>query len=230
MTNGILKKIHAIQSEIVVEKTGYNEKHEFTYFKEEDVLNAVKKLLNQHGVVVRKKMLRYEHSAFYDNNGRYRPRANADVQFTFVDIEDGSEFPVEVSAEGSGTGDDVSSRKLATQARKIAYLDTFQITEQNDRYDGDSHGEQEPVNNSAPVEEPEVGPSLNELQAAVGRFVNGYEDEDGKHPATHTGPQVNAIGTRIAKTLKVDPKPAVWRKDINVLAGVVEAMTKGEVE
>lgn len=230
MSNGILKKIHDIQKEIVVEKTGYNEKHEFSYYKEEDVLNAVKALLNKFGVIVRKKMLRYEHNAFYDSNGRYRPRANADVQFTFIDIEDGSEFPVEVSAEGSGTGDDVSSRKLATQARKIAYLDTFQITEQNDRFDGDSQGEQEPVNNSIPVPEPEVGPSLNELQAEIGKFVNGYEDEDGKHDATHTGPQVNALGTRHAKALKVDVKPAVWRKDINVLAAVVKSLHAGETE
>ena len=228
---GILSKIHSIQSEIVVEKTGWNEKHEFSYYKEEDVLNAVKALLNKYKVVVRKKMLRYEHSAFYDNNGRYRPRANADVQFTFVDIEDGSEFPVEVSAEGSGTGDDVSSRKLATQARKIAYLDTFQITEQNDRFDGDSQGEQEPVNNAVQAPEPEVGPSLNELQAEIGKFVNGYEDEDGKkHPSTHTGAQVNALGTRHAKELKVDEKPTVWRKDINALAKIVESLGKGEVE
>lgn len=226
----INQKILKIQQEVEVEKTGYNEKHEFSYYKEEDVLMGVKKLMNQLGVIVRKKMLRFEHTAFYDNNGRYRPRANADVEFTFIDVEDGTEFVVSVSAEGSGTGDDVSSRKLATQARKIALLDTFLITEENPRFDGDSQGEQEPVNNAVQAPEPEVGPSLNELQAEVGKFVNGYEDEDGKHDPTHTGAQVNALGTRHAKALKVDPKPTVWRKDINVLAAVVKSLHAGETE
>lgn len=226
----INQKILTIQQRVEIEKTGYNDKHEFSYYKEEDVLMGVKALMNELGVIVRKKMLRYEHNAFYDNNGRYRPRANADVEFTFIDVEDGTEFVVSVSAEGSGTGDDVSSRKLATQARKIALLDTFLITEENPRFDGDSQGEQEPVNNSVPAPEPEVGPSLNELQAEIGKFVNGYEDEDGKHPATHTGAQVNALGKRHAAELKVSDDQKVWRKDINVLAAVVQSLHKGEME
>lgn len=226
----INQKILDIRQHIKVEKTGYNEKHEFSYFKESDVLAAARDEMNRVGVVVRSRVLRSEHVAFYDNNGRYRPRVNGELEFVFVDAEDGSEFLTTVVAEGSGVGDDVSSRKLATQARKIAYLTVFDITEDNDRFDGDSQGEQEPANMIAPVEEPEVGPSLADLTTRIGKYVSGWEDEDGKHEGSVTGAQVTALGTKFAEQLKVDTTPRVWRKDINVLLEVVKAIEKGEVE
>lgn len=226
----INQKMLDIRQRIKVEKTGWNEKHEFAYFKESDVLTAARDEMNRVGVIPRTRVIRYEHNAFYDNNGRYRPRANADVEVAFIDVEDGTEFVTVVAAEGSGTGDDVSSRKLATQARKIAYLTAFDITEDNDRFDGDASEDQEPVNNSAPVEEPEVGPSLADLTAKIGKYVGGWEDEDGKHEALVTGSQVNALGTKFAKELNVSETPRVWRKDITVLAKVAESIEKGEVE
>ena len=220
----ILEKIHNIQNTLEVEKTGYNERHEFAFYKEEDVLNAVKAKMNELGVIVKGSSVRYEHIAFYDSNGRYRPRANGDIEFTFIDIEDGSEYSMVVNCEGSATGDDVSTRKMWTQARKIALLTAFSITEDNPKFDGDAQGEQEPVNNaSKPDEQPEVGPSANELVGEIGQFVNGEN-------AAYTGQQVNALGTKFAEKLNVSTDPKVWRKDVNVLHEVVKALRAGEVE
>lgn len=216
----INQKVLAIQQGIQVEKGGFNEKHGFAYFREEDVVNAVKAELNERSIIVRYETLDYKHEGFYDSNGRYRPRANATVRFTFIDVEDDSEFSVVVAAEGSGTGDDVSSRKLATMARKIAFLQVFQIGETNERYDSDSQPEQEPINNSTPAERPL---NASELKAKVGDIVR-----DADNPVT--GAIVNTIGSRIAKEKGLDETPAAWMKSEVVLTALLEAVKRGEVE
>ena len=214
----IIEKILNIQQTIQVEKLGVNEKHGFTYFREEDIVNAVRDQLNQHGIIVQKEMASYDHVGIYDTNGRYRPRASGTVKFTFISVDDGSEFEVSVGAEGSGTGDDVSSRKLATQARKIASLDTFQIGESNDRYDSDSQGEQEPINMTPP---PAPQATVAGLMDEIGKLVNDKVTD---------GPTVNTVGSRIAKELGIDPTPKAWRRDSRVLEPLIAAIVAGEVE
>lgn len=216
----INKKILAIQQEVQVEKTGFNEKHGFTYFREEDVVNAVKLEMNKRDIIVKYEALSHNHEAFYDSNGRYRPRASGEIKFTFVDTEDESELSIIVGAEGSGTGDDVSSRKLATQARKIAFLQLFQIGETNERYDSDSQPEQEPVNMTTPAAD--AGGDMNVLTSTIGDLIRGDNAID--------APMVKAVGTRIAAELGVSLDQKEWKSNVDVLAALVKALKNGEVE
>ena len=215
----IFEKILEIQKTIQVEKTGINEKHGFMFFREEDVTNAVKAEMNKHGIIVRYEIETYNHEAFYDAHGRYRPRASGVVRFTFISVEDGSEMTISVGAEGSGTGDDVSSRKFSTQARKIAFLQAFQIGEANDRFDSDGSDEQPAVNMTEPVD-PSAG--LNDLTAKVGEMIRDESPVD--------GPMVNAVGTRLAAELGASADQKEWKRDVRVMAALVKALENGEAE
>ena len=57
---GINAKILSIQQEVNVEKTGFDERQEYYYFKADDVLDAVRKQLNAKGIVTRSRILRWE--------------------------------------------------------------------------------------------------------------------------------------------------------------------------
>ena len=126
---------------------------------------------------------------------------------------------ISVGAEGSGTGDDVSSRKFSTQARKIAFLQAFQIGEANDRFDSDSSDEQPAVNMAEPVD-PSAG--LNDLTAKVGEMIRDESPVD--------GPMVNAVGTRLAAELGVSGDQKEWKRDVRVMAALVKALENGEAE
>ena len=187
---GINAKILSIQQEVNVEKTGFDERQEYYYFKADDVLNAVRKQLNAKGIVTRSRILRWEQENFYDTNGRGRPRTTAEVEVVYVDAESGEEFVTSALATGSDVGGDKGPRKLATQAKKISLLDTFLIGENSDRFDSDNDPEQPAVNMTEPVD-PSAG--LNDLTAKVGEMIRDESPVD--------GPMVNAVGTRLAAEL-----------------------------
>lgn len=218
----VLEKILSIQSEIEVAKTGYDERHGYTYYKAEDTLNAVRNAMSQHKLIVRPRVKEMLHDAFYDNTGRYRPHAYAVIEYTFIDTEDGSEHTVEVIAEGSSVGDDKSSRKLFTQAQKIAFLQTFLISEDNESFDSDGKPEMEPVN-VAPVEDKKAdAASIAELTNAIGELVRGGAVDS----AT-----VTKVGQRISdEVLGAGKKATEWKKDTRVLEQLVKALKNGDVE
>jgi hypothetical protein len=179
--------------------------------------------MSKHGIIARPSVKEMTHEAFYDNNGRYRPRAYAVIEYTFIDTEDGSEYPVEVIAEGSDTGSDKSSRKLFTQAQKIAFLQTFLISENNDSFDSDGKPELEPVNVATPKQEKKAeAESVAELTAAIGELVR-----EGKVDASI----VNRVGQRVSDAiLGAGKKPTEWKKDARVLEKLVAEIKKGEIE
>ena len=216
---GINAKILSIQQEVNVEKTGFNERQEYYYFKADDVLNAVRKQLNAKGIVTRSRILRWEQENFYDTNGRGRPRTTAEVEVVYVDAESGEEFVTSALATGSDVGGDKGPRKLATQAKKISLLDTFLIGENSDRFDSDSDPEQPAVNMTEPVD-PSAG--LNDLTAKVGEMIRDESPVD--------GPMVNAVGTRLAAELGVSGDQKEWKRDVRVMAALVKALENGEAE
>lgn len=218
---GINVKILEIQKTVEVEKTGWDDRNEYAYFKADDVLNAIRAKLNELGIITRSRILKWEQENFYDSNGRGRPRTTAEVEVVYIDVETGEEYPTSVIATGSDIGGDKGPRKVATQAKKISLIDTFLITEESGKFDSDNDPEQEPANMQAPVEQPEAGPSLPELTAEIGDLINS---------GTTDGPTVGKIGNRIAKELGVAEDQKVWRRDINVIAGVHKAILAGEVE
>lgn len=216
---GINAKILSIQQEVNVEKTGFDERQEYYYFKADDVLNAVRKQLNAKGIVTRSRILRWEQENFYDTNGRGRPRTTAEVEVVYVDAESGEEFVTSALATGSDIGGDKGPRKLATQAKKISLLDTFLIGENSDRFDSDSDPEQPAVNMTEPVD-PSAG--LNDLTAKVGEMIRDESPVD--------GPMVNAVGTRLAAELGVSGDQKEWKRDVRVMAALVKALENGEAE
>lgn len=216
---GINAKILSIQQEVNVEKTGFDERQEYYYFKADDVLNAVRKQLNAKGIVTRSRILRWEQENFYDTNGRGRPRTTAEVEVVYVDAESGEEFVTSALATGSDVGGDKGPRKLATQAKKISLLDTFLIGENSDRFDSDNDPEQPAVNMTEPVD-PSAG--LNDLTAKVGEMIRDESPVD--------GPMVNAVGTRLAAELGVSADQKEWKRDVRVMAALVKALENGEAE
>ena len=216
---GINAKILSIQQEVNVEKTGFDERQEYYYFRADDVLNAVRKQLNAKGIVTRSRILRWEQENFYDTNGRGRPRTTAEVEVVYVDAESGEEFVTNALATGSDVGGDKGPRKLATQAKKISLLDTFLIGENSDRFDSDSDPEQPAVNMTEPVD-PSAG--LNDLTAKVGEMIRDESPVD--------GPMVNAVGTRLAAELGVSGDQKEWKRDVRVMAALVKALENGEAE
>ena len=216
---GINAKILSIQQEVNVEKTGFDERQEYYYFKADDVLNAVRKQLNAKGIVTRSRILRWEQENFYDTNGRGRPRTTAEVEVVYVDAESGEEFVTSALATGSDVGGDKGPRKLATQAKKISLLDTFLIGENSDRFDSDSDPEQPAVHMTEPVD-PSAG--LNDLTAKVGEMIRDESPVD--------GPMVNAVGTRLAAELGVSGDQKEWKRDVRVMAALVKALENGEAE
>jgi len=219
----ILKKILEIQSTIEVEKTGYDERHGYSYFTASDTLDAVRNAMSQQGVIVRPRVKEWTHEAFYDNTGRYRPRVASIIEFAFIDVDDATEHVIEVFAEGTDTGGDKGSRKAFTQAQKIAFLQTFLISENNDSFDSDGKPELEPVNNSEKVAETKVAAaSIAELTNAIGELVRS---------GTVEAPTVTKVGQRISDSVFGEKKtPTAWKKDARVLEQLVTALKNGEVE
>lgn len=219
----IHKKILEIQSTIEVQKTGYDERHGYSYYKAEDTLNAVRDAMSQHGIIARPRVKDMYHEASIDSTGRYRPHAWAVIEYIFMDVEDGSEHSVEVIAEGSSVGDDKSSRKLFTQAQKIAFLQTFLISEDNSSFDSDNDKEMEPIPAAKPVQEKiEAAASVADLTAQIGELVKS---------GTIEASTVNKVGQRISdKVLGEGVSATAWRKDSRVLQELAQALKNGEVE
>ena len=218
----IHKKILEIQSTIEVQKTGYDERHGYSYYKAEDTLNAVRNELSRRGIIVRPRVKEWLHEGFYDSNGRYRPRVASVAEFTFIDTDDDSEFTVEVFGEGTDTGSDKGSRKAWTQMQKIAFLQTFLISEDNESYDSDGKPEMEPVNVKPVEEKIEAAASVADLTAQIGELVKS---------GTIEASVVNKVGQRISdKVLGEGVSATAWRKDARVLQELAKALKNGEVE
>lgn len=213
MSNGILKKILAIQSTLAVEKTGYDERQDYQYYRAEDVATAVRNAMSQQGIIHRTEILETREDNKWDQNGRNRPRISFNARVIFVDTEDGSEFATEVVATGSDTGGDKGTRKAQVQAFKIAAVDVFIITEEQGRFDSDGDKESEPINvNETPQE---IKATIQELVSEVAAIT-----KDESNPVD--GKAVGEIGARIAGELGIGTKSVVWKKDARVMEPLLE--------
>lgn len=215
------EKILRIQQELVVEKSGYDERNEYYYYRAEDVAKAVRNKMNEVGLIHRTEITEWAEDNKWDSSGRNRPRVTFKAAVIFVDPEDNSTFATEVIATGSDTGGDKSTRKAQVQAFKIAAIDLFVITEEQEKFDSDGDPESEPISTAEPVEDEETVKSVTKEISAI---VN---DED--NPIT--GQNVGAIGKRIAQEVHGKEIPAAtWKKDLQVIKAVLKAIQNGEVE
>lgn len=218
----ILEKIQKVRSELVVEKTGWDDKNEYAYWKADDVAAGVRAATVGAGIVHRTEILNIDIDNFWDTNGRNRPRVTAHVRVVFIDAEDGSEMPTEVLATGSDVGGDKSTRKLMVQAFKEACIDVFTIAEGMSGMDSDSYAEAEPIKSEQPAEpksrsSKEIGQELTDL-------INDPEFEH------ITGPVAMQVGQKVSdEVLGEGKKPAEWKKDARVLVELIDRLKKGEV-
>lgn len=217
----INEKILNIQRSLEVEKTGFDIRNEYAYFKADDVANAVRGALNNHGIIHRTKITDLREDNFYDPNGRNRPRVTFQATITFVDVEDGSEFSTDVVATGMDTGGDKATRKAAVQAFKIACIDLFIITEEFGKFDSDGDKEAEPVATEPTKRQKDESAAevYNQITAIV---------QDPTNPVD--GATAGKMGNRIAKEQGVEEKMAKWKQEIGVVTELLAAIKRGDVE
>lgn len=218
-TPGILKKMLKIQQDLVVTKTGYDERNDFWYWKADDVAAAVRKVMNDVGVIHRAEVLEANDTSHIDKNGRERRRLTTTSRIIFIDPEDGSEFPHDVVATGSDVGGDKDARKVAIQAFKIAAVDLFIVAEGMEKLDSDGDPEAEPIDMSVATETKveEKRRNIRELD----QFVAGVTKDES---IPITGAMVAAAANAIAKRVGIAEDSKVWRKETTVMQPLVEAI------
>ncbi|AXC36179.1 hypothetical protein SEA_FORK_71 [Microbacterium phage Fork] len=209
---GIFGKILHIQQNLTIEKTGYDERQDYHYFRAEDVAVGVRRAMSEQKIIHYTEILETREDNKWDQNGRNRPRVSFTARVHFVDTEDGSSVSTDVVATGSDTGGDKGTRKAQVQAFKIAAVDLFIITEEHDKFDSDGDKESEPINmDEAPQE---VRATVQELVAEVAAIT-----KDESNPIT--GKDVGEIGAKIAKELGFGIKSTIWKKESAVMERVV---------
>jgi hypothetical protein len=213
----IYKAIAAIQAGVGnIPKNGVGPASQgsYKYVKNDDILEAISKLMIEHKVITRPEILRHELVTREIGANRLVPMTVVDLKVTYISIEDGSEFEVIVSSEGADNGDK-GGRKAVTQAQKIANLLTFNIA--TGEPDPDGMEVQHLAGGATPASSKIAAASTtgtyNEIKAFLG--ANGL-----------SGSVANAVGDRIS-----GGKPASeWSKDETVLKAVLKALKAGEVE
>lgn len=215
MTNGIHKKILEIRRNLAVEKTGYDERNDYHYFKADDIASAVRQGMNDHGVIHRVQLLDVNDGNRVDSQGRERARTTTTSRVIFIDVEDGSEFEHDVVSSGSDIGGDKHTRKAAVQAFKIAAIDIFMVVEGLDKFDSDGDKEAEPE--AIPTAKEEASRTTRELNAVIAQVT-----KDDAHPVT--GAMVKALGDRIAEREKIAQDSKVWRKESKVMEPLVNTI------
>ena len=203
MTNSIAKKILDIQRNIVVEKTGYDERNDYYYWKADDVAAAVRREMNRVGIIHRVELLDSIDGNRVDGQGRERARVTTTSRVIFIDPEDGSEFPHDVVATGSDIGGDKHTRKAAIQAFKIACVDLFVIAEGMDKLDSDGDAEAEPEDVTQPKPQ-EQAPQIKDLDNRVREVTKDKE-------SGITGPLVKEVGDILAARVGLPENSVVWR-------------------
>ncbi|UVG34127.1 hypothetical protein SEA_PAVLO_70 [Microbacterium phage Pavlo] len=208
---GIYKKILDIRKDLVIEKTGWDERNEYAYFKADDIAAAVRAGMDAHNVIHRTKLVEHNDNSRVDDNGRFHGRHTNQYQITFIDVEDQSEFTVDVVSTGADIGGDKHARKAAVQAFKIAAIDLFMIVEGLDKFDNDNEGEAEAQAVAAPASKAaEAKASLRDLDKTVGGIL--------KDPKNDVTPEVlKALGDSVAEDLGLDQDSKVWRKDARAM-------------
>lgn len=218
---GILKKMLQIQQDIEVEKTGWDDRNEYAYWKADDVAAAVRKIMNKVGVIHRVELINVDDASRVDGQGRERRRLTTTSKVIFIDPDDASEFPHEVVATGSDIGGDKDTRKAAVQAFKIAAVDIFIIAEGMQTMDADDAEEAEPEDVSVVAESKVAAASrsLRELDKLVGGFI-----KDEANPVT--AQILKALADEIAEEHGVEKDSKIWRKDARVMEPIAEILEK----
>ncbi|AXC37930.1 hypothetical protein SEA_JACKO_72 [Microbacterium phage Jacko] len=218
---GIYAKMLKIQQEIEVEKTGWDERNEYAYWKADDVAAATRRVMNKVGVIHRVNIIDFDDKSRVDAQGRERRRLLTRSEIIFIDPEDGSQMSHEVIATGSDIGGDKDTRKVAVQAFKIAAVDLFMIAEGMGALDSDGAAEAEPEDlTQKPAEEATKAKlTVRDLNKEIGRIVK--DEANGV-----TAADVKKAGDALAKKVGLEENSVVWKKESAVMEPLVEALEK----
>ena len=214
-----IAKIQAGVGNIPKDGVGPASQGSYKYVRNDDILEKISKLLVEHKVIVRPRIL--DHQLVTREIGANRSVALTVVELetTYISTEDGSEFSVVTIAEGADNGDK-GGRKAVTQAQKIANLLTFSI----------ATGEPDPDGQDvAPITSaPKENAASRKIATAKGNDVSGLVNQVKAFLGEHglSGDVANAIGSRIS-----GGKPASeWMADADTLTKVLASLKNGEVE
>jgi hypothetical protein len=213
----IYKAIAAIQAgvgNIPKNGVGPSSQGSYKYVKNDDILDAISKLMVEHKVITRPEIINHELLTREIGANRMVPMTIVHLKITYISVEDGSEFTVIVSAEGADNGDK-GGRKAVTQAQKIANLLTFNI----------ATGEPDPDGMEVTPVAQQASPVANKIEkAAASGTYNQIKTFLGANGLS--GSVANTIGGRIS-----GGKPSSeWTTDETVLKQVLAALKAGEVE
>lgn len=186
----------------------------YKYVKNDDIIEAISKLMIDNKVITRPRILSHEIISREIGANRTVAMTVIQLEVTYISIEDGSEFVVVVSAEGADNGDK-GARKAVTQAQKIANLLTFNIATGEPDPDG---MDVEPVAQSAT-------PTARKIQSA------GASGATVVYNKIKAFLGANNLPGSVANTLgdKISGGNPDWMKDEKVLKEVLSALEKGEV-
>lgn len=224
----IHQKIAAMKAELVVQKTGYDENNDYTYFKADDVARDVHALMTEYNVVSRTTIdndgLNIDN--YWDKQGRNRPRVTAICTVSFIDADGSGFMDTQVVATGSDIGGDKATRKLMVQAFKEAAIDVFGVTEGMQAMDSDGYAEAEP--DVAKEDDPE----LPEVPVTDSKTLGLRVKEMIEDPALEhiDADMVVKLGREVAKEVLGEvPGDRVWRKDARVLEPLVKRLENGDL-
>lgn len=224
----IHQKIAAMKAELVVEKTGYDENNDYTYFKADDVARDVHELMTEYNIVSRTTINSDSVNIdnYWDKQGRNRPRVTAVCTVSFIDADGSGYLDTDVIATGSDIGGDKATRKLMVQAFKEAAIDVFGVTEGMQSMDSDGYAEAEP--DVAKEDDPE----LPEVPVTDSKTLGLRVKEMIEDPALEhiDADMVVKLGREVAKEVLGDvPGDRVWRKDARVLEPLVKRLENGDL-
>lgn len=215
-----IAKIQAGVGNIPKDGIGPASQGSYKYVRNDDILEKISKLLVEHKVIVRPRII--DHQLVTREIGANRSVALTVVtlETTYISTEDGSEFSVITTAEGADNGDK-GGRKAVTQAQKIANLLTFSIATGEPDPDGIDVA---PVAAAAPKESATARKINNAKGNDAAGLVNQVKAFLGEHGLS--GDVANAIGSRIS-----GGKPAAeWMADAETLKQVLVSLKNGDVE
>lgn len=189
----------------------------YKYVKNDDILEAVSKLMVANNVITRPRINGYELVTREIGAGRMVPLTVVHIEITYISVEDGSEFTVQVAAEGADNGDK-AGRKAITQAQKIANLLTFNIA--TGEPDPDGMDVQPVAQQATPRAMAQADKKTSEHEKLFGE-IKQFLGANGL-----SGSVANKLGERFS-----EGKPASeWSTDPAVLKEILKALKAGEVE
>lgn len=213
----IYKAIAAIQAGVGnVPKAGVGPASQgsYKYVKNDDILEAISKLMIANKVITRPVITKHELVTREIGANRSVPMTIVSLEVTYISTEDGSEFTVSVTAEGADNGDK-GGRKAVTQAQKIANLLTFNI----------ATGEPDPDGY-------EVTPNSGGTSASAAKIKKAAAPGTGDQIKSFLGANGldGSVANALGKRLSGGKSPDSWRNDETVLKQILAALKAGEVE